>query len=214
MKTENTKYGSYAFVIAGIYFLLAELASAVSTGLPLFEVYTQNTISALGVPGYISPIDWLMNSGFIVLGVLLIIGFHMGLSSRIKKWKAIEYALTFVTALGLFIIAAIHAGNPIHQIGALMAIVGGGVLLMTAAFALDTSKSYKTDPLFLSNGRSYKIASFSLGLIAILFLIVMIIFMGNPRLEIIEAVPERISVYALILWSILTGFYLLKDNDY
>lgn len=201
MKIENTKYGSYAFIIAGIYFLLAELASAVSTGLPLFEVYTQNTISALGVPGYISPIDWLMNSGFIVLGVLLIIGFHMGLSSRIKKWKAIEYALTFVTALGLFIIAAIHAGNPIHQIGALMAIVGGGVLLMTAAFALDTSKSYK-------------IASFSLGLIAILFLIVMIIFMGNPQLEIIEAVPERISVYALILWSFLTGIYLLKDNDY
>ena len=199
MKTETTKYGSYAFVIAGIYFLLAELASAVSTGLPLFEVYTQNTISALGVPGYISPIDWLMNSGFIVLGVLLIIGFHMGLSSRIKKWKAIEYALTFVTALGLFIIAAIHAGNPIHQIGALMAIVGGGVLLMTAAFALDTSKSYK-------------IASFSLGLIAILFLIVMIIFMGNPDLEIIEAVPERISVYALILWSFLTGVYLIKNN--
>ena len=199
MKTENTKYGSYAFIIAGIYFLLAEFVSAVSTGLPLFEVYTQNTISALGVPGYISPIDWLMNSGFIVLGVLLIIGFHMGLSSRIKKWKAIEYALTFVTALGLFIIAAIHAGNPIHQIGALMAIVGGGVLLMTAAFALDTSKSYK-------------IASFSLGLIAILFLIVMIIFMGNPDLEIIEAVPERISVYALILWSFLTGVYLIKNN--
>ena len=199
MKTETTKYGSYAFIIAGIYFLLAELASAVSTGLPLFEVYTQNTISALGVPGYISPIDWLMNSGFIVLGVLLIIGFHMGLSSRIKKWKAIEYALTFVTALGLFIIAAIHAGNPIHQIGALMAIVGGGVLLMTSAFALDTSKSYK-------------IASFSLGLIAILFLVVMIIFMGNPDLEIIEAVPERISVYALILWSFLTGVYLIKNN--
>ena len=199
MKTENTKYGSYAFVIAGIYFLLAEFVSAVSTGLPLFEVYTQNTISALGVPGYISPIDWLMNSGFIVLGVLLIIGFHMGLSSQIKKWKAIEYALTFVTALGLFIIAVIHAGNPIHQIGALMAIVGGGVLLMTAAFALDTSKSYK-------------IASFSLGLIAILFLIVMIIFMGNPDLEIIEAVPERISVYALILWSFLTGVYLIKNN--
>lgn len=201
MKTENTKYGSYAFIIAGIYFLLAEFVSAVSTELPLFEVYTQNTISALGVPGYISPIDWLMNSGFVVLGVLLIIGFHMGLSSRIKKWKAIEYALTFVTALGLFIIAAIHAGNPIHQIGALMAIVGGGVLLMTAAFALDTSKSYK-------------IASFSLGLIAILFLVVMIIFMGNPQLEIIEAIPERISVYALILWSFLTGIYLLKDNDY
>ena len=199
MKTENTKYGSYAFVIAGIYFLLAEFVSAVSTGLPLFEVYNQNTISALGVPGYISPIDWLMNSGFIVLGVLLIIGFHMGLSSRIKKWKAIEYALTFVTALGLFIIAVIHAGNPIHQIGALMAIVGGGVLLMTAAFALDTSKSYK-------------IASFSLGLIAILFLVVMIIFMGNPDLEIIEAVPERISVYALILWSFLTGVYLIKNN--
>jgi hypothetical membrane protein len=199
METKYTKYGSYAFVIAGIYFLLAEFVSAVSTGLPLFEVYTQNTISALGVPGYISPIDWLMNSGFIVLGVLLIIGFHMGLSSRIKKWKAIEYALTFVTALGLFIIAAIHAGNPIHQIGALMAIVGGGVLLMTAAFALDTSKSYK-------------IASFSLGLIAILFLVVMIIFMGNPDLEIIEAVPERISVYALILWSFLTGVYLIKNN--
>ena len=201
MKIENTKYGSYAFIIASIYFILSEFIAALSTGLPLFEVYTQNTISALGVPGYISPIDWLMNSGFVVLGVLLIIGFHLGLSPLIKKWKILEYALTFVTALGLFIIAAIHAGNPIHQIGALMAIVGGGVLLMTAAFALDTSKSYK-------------IASFSLGLIAIVFLIVMIIFMGNPQLEIIEAIPERISVYALILWSFLTGIYLLKDNDY
>ena len=201
MKIENTKYGSYAFIIASIYFILSEFIAALSTGLPLFEVYTQNTIRALGVPGYISPIDWLMNSGFVVLGVLLIIGFHLGLSPLIKKWKILEYALTFVTAIGLFVIAAIHAGNPIHQIGALMAIVGGGVLLMTAAFALDTSKSYK-------------IASFSLGLIAILFLIVMIIFMGNPDLEIIEAVPERISVYALILWSFLTGIYLLKDNDY
>ena len=201
MKIENTKYGSYAFIIASIYFILSEFIAALSTGLPLFEVYTQNTISALGVPGYISPIDWLMNSGFVVLGVLLIIGFHLGLSPLIKKWKILEYALTFVTAIGLFVIAAIHAGNPIHQIGALMAIVGGGVLLMTAAFALDTSKSYK-------------IASFSLGLIAILFLIVMIIFMGNPQLEIIEAIPERISVYALILWSFLTGIYLLKDNDY
>ena len=199
MKIENTKYGSYAFIIASIYFILSEFIAALSTGLPLFEVYTQNTISALGVPGYISPIDWLMNSGFVVLGVLLIIGFHLGLSPLIKKWKILEYALTFVTALGLFIIAAIHAGNPIHQIGALMAIVGGGVLLMTAAFALDTSKSYK-------------IASFSLGLIAILFLVVMIIFMGNPDLEIIEAVPERISVYALILWSFLTGVYLIKNN--
>ena len=73
MKTENTKYGSYAFIIAGIYFILAEFVSAVSTGLPLFEVYTQNTISALGVPGLISPIDTLMNSGFIALGILLII---------------------------------------------------------------------------------------------------------------------------------------------
>ncbi|MEE3444080.1 MAG: hypothetical protein VZQ49_04440, partial [Methanobrevibacter sp.] len=63
-----------------------------------------------------------------------------------------------------------------------------------------------------SNGRSYKTASFSLGLIAILFLIVMIIFMGNPDLEIIEAIPERISVYALILWSFLTGVYLIKNN--
>ena len=198
MKIENTKYGSYAFIIASIYFILSEFIAALSTGLPLFEVYTQNTISALGVLGHISPIDWLMNSGFIVLGVLLIIGFHMGLSSRIKKWKILEYALTFVTAIGLFVIAAIHAGNPIHQIGALMAIVGGGVLLMTAAFALDTSKSYK-------------IASFSLGLIAIVFLVVMIIFMGNPDLEIIEAVPERISVYALILWSFLTGIYLKRQ---
>ena len=90
MKIENTKYGSYAFIIASIYFILSEFIAALSTGLPLFEVYTQNTISALGVLGHISPIDWLMNSGFIVLGVLLIIGFHMGLSSRIKQWKILE----------------------------------------------------------------------------------------------------------------------------
>ena len=197
METKNTRYGSYAFILAGIYFIAAEFAAALSTGLPLFEVYTQNTISALGVPGLISPIATLMNSGFIALGILLIIGFHLGLSGRIEKWKMLEYLLTAITALGLFIIAIIHAGNPIHQIGALMAIVGGSFLLMTTALSIKTSKSYKT-------------ASFILGLIALVFLIVMIIFMGNPDLEIIEAVPERISVYALILWSLLTGFHLLK----
>lgn len=197
MEAKNTRYGSYAFIIAGVYFIVAEFVSAVSTGLPLFEAYAHNTISALGVPGLISPIDTLMNSGFIALGILLIIGFHLGLSGRIEKWKMLEYLLTAITALGLFIIAIIHAGNPIHQIGALMAIVGGSFLLMTTALSIKTSKSYKT-------------ASFILGLIALVFLIVMIIFMGNPDLEIIEAVPERISVYALILWSLLTGFHLLK----
>lgn len=197
MKTKNTIYGSYAFIIAGVYFIVAEFVSAVSTGLPLFEAYAHNTISALGVPGLISPIDWLMNSGFVALGVFLIIGFHLGLSERIEKCKVLEYVLTVVTAIGLFAIAVIHAGNPLHQIGALMAIVGGGLLLVTIAGSIKSSKSYKT-------------ASFILGLIAIVFLIVMIIFMGNPDLEIIEAVPERISVYALILWSLLTGFHLLK----
>ena len=200
MKTENTRYGAYAFIIAGIYFLLAEFVSAVSTGLPLFKVYTQNTISTLGVPGYISPIDWLMNSGFIILGILLIIGCHLGLNSKFEKWKMLEYALAVITALGLFVIAFIHAGDPIHQIGALMAIAGGSFMLMTIAVSLKASKSYKT-------------ASFILGLAAIVFLIVMIIFMGNPDLEIIEAVPERISVYALILWSLLTGFYLLREEN-
>ena len=198
MKTESTRYGAYAFIIASVYFIISEFIAAISTGMPLLEVYTQNTISALGVPGGISPIDSMMNSGFIVLGVLLIIGFHLGLGDRVEKRKILEYALTVITSIGLFTIAAIHAGNPIHQIGALMAIVGGGILLMTTAFSLMAAKNYRT-------------VSFSLGLIAIVFLILMIIFMGNPGLEIIEAVPERISVYALILWSFLTGIYLLKD---
>ncbi len=197
----NRKLKSAFFLMASIYFMVAEFISAVFTNRPLIEVYTQHTISALGVPfatiGF-SPLYHLMNSGFIALGIFLILGCVFGLNEKMRRYKKPYNILVAITSLGLFIIAFIHAGDSFHQIGALMAIVGGGLLLMTIAIGVEASKNYK-------------IACLILGVMAIGFLMLMIYFMGNPSLEIIEAIPERISVYSLILWSFITGIMIIKE---
>ena len=92
----------------------------------------------------------------------------------------------------------IHGGNPLtsgyHTLGAVMAILGGNILLILISRSMDDFGAYQKISLILG----------VIGLIVfwVMFFNIQSVFMP---------VFERLSVYTLILWSFLTGIYLIKE---
>ncbi len=194
----KSKVAGIVFVIGSLYYVLAEAISATFFNASFFNTYIFHTISELGIPNANSPLSWLMNSAFIIIGLVLIFGNFFKLKEYIVKNKIPFYVLTLVTSIGVIIVGLIHGGNPLtsgyHTLGAVMAILGGNILLVLISGSMDEFEVYQKVTLILA----------VVGLIAfwVMFFNVQSIYMP---------VFERISVYTLILWSFITGVYLLKE---
>ena len=192
------KVAGIAFLFGSLYYIVAEAISATFFNASLFNTYIFHTISELGIPNGNSPLSWLMNSAFILIGLALIFGCFYKFKDYIVKNKVIFYILTLITGIGVIIVGLIHGGNPFtlgyHMIGAMMAILGGNVLLVVISRSMDEFESYQKTTLVLG----------VFGLIAfwIMFFNMEIGYMP---------VFERLSVYTLIIWSFLTGAYLLRN---
>ena len=99
--------------------------------------------------------------------------------------------------MGVIIVGLIHGGNPLtsgyHTLGAVMAILGGNILLVLISKSMNNFDNFQKITLTLG----------IFGLIAfwILFFNVESVYMP---------IFERLSVYTLIIWSFLTGVYLIK----
>lgn len=194
----KSKVAGYAFIIGSVYYLVAEAISATFFSDSILNTYIFHTISELGIPNGNSPLFWLMNSAFILIGLILIFGNFYKFKDYIIKNKAIFYILTFVTGLGVIIVGLIHGGNPLtsgyHTLGAVMAILGGNILLVVISKSMNGFGYYQKITLILG--------TFGIILFWILFFSMQSIYMP---------VFERLSVYTLILWSFLTGIFLLRD---
>ena len=75
-----------------------------------------------------------------------------------------------------------------------MAILGGNTLLVVVSRSMDDFEGYQKITLIL-------------GALGIIIFWVMFFNMGNVYMPVFE----RLSVYTLIVWSFLTGIYLLRD---
>lgn len=193
----KTKVISCTLIIASLYYMVAEFISAIYFNFSLYQTYFLHTISELGIPD-ISQFSWLMNSGFVVIGLALSFSNFYKFNEFIVKNKVIFYILTLITSVGVIIVAIIHGGNPVvatyHGMGATMAIVGGNLLLVVISKSMPQFETYQKVTLILG----------SLGLFSFA---VMIIFYTNPLLM---PIFERISVYTMIFWCFLTGITLAK----
>lgn len=194
----KSKVAGYALIIGAIYYLVAEAISAAFFNSSIFDTYVFHTISELGIPNANSPLFWLMNSAFILVGLTLMFGCVYSFKDCIVKNKTIFYILTLVTGLGVIIVGLIHGGNPLtsgyHTLGAVMAILGGNILLVVVSMSMDDFEGYQKITLIL-------------GALGIIIFWVMFFNMGNVYMPVFE----RLSVYTLIVWSFLTGIYLLRD---
>ena len=194
----KNKVAGIVLIVGSLYYMVAEAISATSFKAFLMNAYIFHTISELGIPNVNSPLSWLMNSGFILIGMTLIFAAFYKFKDYIVKNKLIFYIFTLITAIGVIIVGLIHGGNPLtsgyHTFGAVMAILGGNVLLIIISRSMGDFESYQKITLALGG----------IGLIAfwLLFFNMENIYMP---------VFERLSVYTLILWSFLTGIYLLRE---
>lgn len=197
----KSKVAGIVFIVGSIYYVLAEAISATFFNDSLVNTYVLHTISELGIPNANSPLFWLMNSAFIVIGLTLIFGNFYRFKDNVVKNRIIFYLLTLITAFGVIIVALIHGGNPLtsgyHTLGAVMAILGGNVLLVLISKSMEEFDRYQLRTLILG----------IFGIVAfwIMFFSMQSIFMP---------VFERISVYTLIVWSFMTGVYLLENENY
>lgn len=194
----KSKVAGIVFLIGSLYYIVAEAISATFFNASLFNTYVFHTISELGIPNGNSPLFWLMNSAFILIGLTLIFGNFYKFKDYIVKNKTAFYILTLITGIGVIIVGFIHGGNPLtsgyHTLGAVMAILGGNVLLVVISKSMGDSGAYQK-------------ITVRLGIIGILVFWIMVFSMGNIYMP----VYERISVYTLIIWSFLTGVYLIRN---
>jgi hypothetical protein len=194
----KSKVAGIVFLIGSLYYIAAEAISATFFRDTLFNTYVFHAISELGIPDANSPLFWLMNSAFVVIGLALIFANLYKFKDFIVKNRIIFYILTLVTGIGVIVVALIHGGNPItfsyHALGAVMAMLGGNVLLVIISKSMDEFSGYQKITLVL-------------GVIGLVSFWIMFFNMGISCM----AVFERLSVYTLIIWSFLTGISLVKS---
>ena len=194
----KAKVAGYVFVIGSLYYVLAEAISATFFNDSIFNTYIFHTISELGIPNANSPLSWLMNSAFILIGLILIFGNFYKFKDYIIKNKSVFYILTLVTGLGVIIVGLIHGGNPFtlgyHMLGAMMAILGGNVLLVVISRSMKDFEVYQK-------------ATLTLGIFGLIVFWIMFFSMQNIYMPVLE----RLSVYTMIIWCFLTGIFLIKS---
>ena len=192
------KVAGITFIIGSLYYIIAEAISATYFNASIFNTYLFHTISELGIPNGNSPLSWLMNSAFILIGLVMLFGSFYKFKDFIVKNNIAYYIFTVITALGVIIVGLIHGGNPLtsgyHTMGAVMAILGGNILLVLVSRSMNEFSNYQK-------------ATLVLGVIGLLAFWIMFFSMGNVYMPTIE----RLSVYPLIVWSFLTGFYLIRN---
>lgn len=195
----KAKVAGIVFIFASLYYLIGEAISATFFHDSLINTYLFHSISQLGVPNGNSPLFWLMNSAFILVGLTLIFVNFYKFNDFIIRNKVVFYILTLITSLGVIIVGLIHGGNPLtsgyHTLGAIMTILGGNLMIVLISKSMCEFVTYQKISLILG----------FIGLIAFLILFF------NFR-SIYMPIFERLSVYPFVLWSFLTGCYLTTKS--
>ena len=194
----KAKVAGIILIIGSLYYVVVEAISATFFKASSFNTYIFHTISELGIPNGNSPLFWLMNSAFILIGLIFIFGYFYKFRDYIVKRKRVCSILLLIASFGVIIVGLIHGGNPLtsgyHTLGAVMAILGGNLLLVIISKSMGSFDRYQKITLVLG--------IFGLILFWIMFFNVKSIYMP---------VFERLSVYTLIVWCFMTGVYLLQE---
>ncbi|MBE6508200.1 MAG: DUF998 domain-containing protein [Methanobrevibacter sp.] len=194
----KSKVAGCAFIIGSLYYIKAEAISATFFNDSLFNTYIFHTISELGIPNMNSPLFWLMNSAFILIGLLLLFGNFYKFKDFIIKNKAVFYIFSVIAAVGVIIVGLVHGGNPFtlgyHMLGAMMAILGGNILLVIISRSMEDFGFYQKLTLLL-------------GIIGLVAFWIMFFNMRNAYMPVFE----RLSVYTLIIWFFLTGIHVIRN---
>ena len=214
---ENKKIiniGALIFLINGLFYLTGEYVAALGTGYSLKEVYLRNFISSLGVypnlivegvPVVFSKLAIIMNIDFIVTGIGFLVAYYFLIFKMLKSKKySLLYLITPVLfAVGSVLVGVYQGGVPsedgLHGLGARLSFLGGNLTLIISGVSL------------FKNRKGYSIVSIILGLIGLISAGFMNNALTNNLTEVV-AIYERLTVYPITIWQLMTGLTFLKEN--
>ena len=214
---ENKKIiniGALIFLINGLFYLTGEYIAAIGTGYSLKEVYLRNFISSLGVypnlivegvPVGFSKLAIIMNIDFIVTGIGFLVAYYFLIFKMLKSKKySLLYLITPVLfAVGSVLVGVYQGGVPsedgLHGLGARLSFLGGNLTLIISGVSL------------FKNRKGYSIVSIILGFIGLISASFMNNALTNNLTEIV-AIYERLTVYPITIWQLMTGLTFLKES--
>ena len=214
---ENKKIiniGALIFLINGLFYLTGEYIAALGTGYSLKEVYLRNFISSLGVypnlivegvPVGFSKLAIIMNIDFIVTGIGFLVAYYFLIFRMLKSKKySLLYLITPVLfAVGSVLVGVYQGGVPsedgLHGLGARLSFLGGNLTLIISGVSL------------FKNRKGYSIVSIILGFIGLISASFMNNALTNYLTEVV-AIYERLTVYPITIWQLMTGLTFLKEN--
>ena len=204
-------FGGIFCLTSATLYLLAELVSALASSAPL-EAYFLHTISELGVPlggvfdglaSDFSPLYRYMNGALILAGLTFLPCSYFCIADEIGRGtRAACLVFAFFAGLGVAGVGIFHQGSQSvtfsHNFSAFSAFFCGNVfLLLTGLFI--------RSPIFRK-------ISLVLGIAGLTSVAVMIVFIFSP-LSAFQAIPERLTVYTLVIWEIVGGVRLLRPRS-
>ena len=206
--------GALLFILNGLFYLIGEFIAAIGTGYPLKEVYLRHFISSLGVypylivegvPNEFSKLAMIMNIDFIATGVGFFIAYYLLVFEKLKTRKfGFMFIITpLIFAVGSILVGVYQGGVPsedgIHGLGARLSFLGGNFTVLISGIAL------------FKQNKKYAAISILLGLIGLISASFMNNAINNSLSDVV-AIYERMTVYPIMIWQLMTGFVFLNKG--
>ncbi|WP_229052341.1 DUF998 domain-containing protein [Aeromicrobium sp. Leaf350] len=196
---------AWCWIAAGLVYLGTEAVSAVA--FPGYS-YATNYISDLGIPEVgtsggrpiDSPLAWVMNTGFVLHGLLFAAaGVLVAAKRGTTVWRLVAL-LAVVHGVGNVLVGVVHSGDgPLHGIGAAMAIVGGDLAAITAGLAVRAKTSRRLGAAFVA-----------LGVVGIVSVVALVLDSGSSSVDLLpDGVWERLAVYTITAFELTLGATIL-----
>ncbi|MBO0983702.1 DUF998 domain-containing protein [Rathayibacter sp. SD072] len=202
---------------AGVLFLLGATVyvggeAIAAAAFPGYS-YAANYISDLGVPDVEvyqgrtidSPLSVVMNAAFVLQGLLYLAAAMLAALPGRARPAFLGAAVAF--AVGSALIGVVHGSaasaasgiGGLHVLGAALAIIGGN-----AASILAGVTARRSAP-------RYAVTSIALGVLGLAGLVLLRVDSGSASIDLLpDGVWERIAVYAITAWQVVTGVGLLR----
>ena len=203
-----------AFLTGSAVYLAAEAIAASAWKDPAYS-YAGNWISDLGsaTAGVFqgrelnSPLNVVMNSGFIIQGLLFGVGVLLLSRTITGRTRTFTVVMGILATIGYVLVGTFHGSLqaqqdgtlPLHFTGATLAILGAN--LLSLVLGIHWRKSPAT--------RQIGITSIILGSLGLAAVIVLFLTFGAG---LPSGAIERATVYTIVLWQVVVAIALLRSN--
>jgi hypothetical membrane protein len=201
------------WVLTAIVYLTAEAVTAAA--FPGYS-YAHNYISDLGIPEVgaydgreiDSPLHVVMNTAFVIQGLLFLTAAVLAVRASAGRWRRPFVGLAAAYAVGVTLVGLVHGSQAsaddgsavFHVVGAALAIIGGNLAAIVAGVGARATAPSIYSPI-----------SIMLGAVGLIALVMLRVDAGTTSIDLLpDGTWERIAVYTVTAWELLTGVVLLR----